>query len=289
MKTSIEHLPLHKQNELLEITEIIKKNFNSQKIILFGSYARGNWVEDVYVEDHITYEYKSDMDILLIVKKNGSARIRLWKVLEQAIHKNNNIQTPVNIIIHGIEEINKRLLEGHYFFSDIIKEGILLYDSGRSKFAEPRELTSSERKSIAEDNFQNWYESAVNFLNHFEFGFKNGTYKIAAFLMHQATERLYITLLLTFNQYKPKSHDIEMLGRLAIDLDPEFIKVFPLQTEFQTHCFKLLKRAYIDARYDKSYKIQKEELEYLQQRVALLKEMVKDACARKIMSFESAE
>lgn len=30
------------------------------KIILFGSYARGTWVEDTYVEGHTTYSYQSD-------------------------------------------------------------------------------------------------------------------------------------------------------------------------------------------------------------------------------------
>ncbi|HJK86333.1 MAG TPA: nucleotidyltransferase domain-containing protein, partial [Candidatus Megaira endosymbiont of Nemacystus decipiens] len=39
------------------------------KIILFGSYARGDWVKDMYVEGHITYSYESDLDILIILKK----------------------------------------------------------------------------------------------------------------------------------------------------------------------------------------------------------------------------
>ena len=29
-------------------------------IILFGSYAKGTWVVDSYMEDHITYSYQSD-------------------------------------------------------------------------------------------------------------------------------------------------------------------------------------------------------------------------------------
>ena len=37
-------------------------------IILFGSYAKGTWVVDSYMEGHITYSYQSDLDILLVTK-----------------------------------------------------------------------------------------------------------------------------------------------------------------------------------------------------------------------------
>ena len=37
-------------------------------IILFGSYAKGTWVRDWYVEGHITYSYESDLDILVVTK-----------------------------------------------------------------------------------------------------------------------------------------------------------------------------------------------------------------------------
>jgi predicted nucleotidyltransferase len=40
-------------------------------IILFDSYARGSWVEDTYVENGNTYEYKNDYDLLIILSKNN--------------------------------------------------------------------------------------------------------------------------------------------------------------------------------------------------------------------------
>jgi hypothetical protein len=42
-------------------------------IILFGSYARGGWVEDVYGEDGVIYEYRSDFDILVVTEDKASA------------------------------------------------------------------------------------------------------------------------------------------------------------------------------------------------------------------------
>ncbi|GAA4736890.1 nucleotidyltransferase domain-containing protein [Flavisolibacter ginsenosidimutans] len=60
MKKSLAHLPESKQQELQRITQLIVETVNPEKIILFGSYATGNWVEDRYTEGHITYGYISN-------------------------------------------------------------------------------------------------------------------------------------------------------------------------------------------------------------------------------------
>ncbi|MFA6714403.1 MAG: nucleotidyltransferase domain-containing protein, partial [Victivallaceae bacterium] len=80
MKKSLAHLPLYKKQELKRLKSIILgKVPQTQLIILFGSHARGNWVDDEYVEDHITYSYKSDFDILVITEDWETARnASLW-------------------------------------------------------------------------------------------------------------------------------------------------------------------------------------------------------------------
>ncbi len=49
-------------------------------IVLFGSYARGDWVQDVYTENHITYVYQSDIDLLLVLKKGKYAGYKATKL-----------------------------------------------------------------------------------------------------------------------------------------------------------------------------------------------------------------
>jgi len=56
----------------------------------------------------------------------------------------------------------------------------------------------------------------------------------------------------------------------------------------QRENFKLLKRAYIDARYKKDYQITKEQLEYLAERVKVLEELTEKICTKKIESFSGA-
>ena len=76
MRSGPEHLPDAKRRELAHVVEIIRTGFRTAiahrteprfrngrllKIILFGSYARGDWVEDP------VGRYFSDFDLLIIV------------------------------------------------------------------------------------------------------------------------------------------------------------------------------------------------------------------------------
>jgi uncharacterized protein len=70
--------------------------------------------------------------------------------------------------------------------------------------------------------------------------------------------------------------------------DPAFLTVFPLATHEQKECFDLLKRAYIEARYSSAYKITKEQLEYLAERVQKLQELTKKICEARIEAYLSA-
>ena len=286
MKTSLAHLPKHKREELKEITSIIKDNADIEMIILFGSYARGNWVEDVYTEGHITYEYKSDFDILVIVKTHPQVRkLTLWRNIETLVRRSSTIQTRLTLIVHDLKEVNRALARRQYFFTDIKKEGVLLYDTKRVKLAKAQKQSPEERQQTAQEDFGNWFKSANEFFTGFEDAFKRRHYKKAAFDLHQATERLYITTLLVFTHYKPKEHDIETLGKQVNNLDPRFLSVFPRSTPEEERLFELLKKAYIDARYNPSYKITRKELEYLSERVKKLQRLTKAICKERIKSY----
>ncbi len=290
VKTDLSHLPPEDQEALRTITERIREVVPAEMIILFGSYARGDWVVDRYKENGVTYEYISDYDIMVIVPtvkdvgKKGRVRLddEIERDVEEAVRT-----TKVNAIAHDIEFLNRRLEEGHYFFSDVVKEGVLLYDSGRFKLAEPRELAPEERKRVAEEDFAHWFESASVFYGQFEYAYNDGHLKNAAFQLHQATERFYSTILLVFTGYKPKTHDLKRLDSRATLHVPDVVRVFPRVTPEEQERFKRLRKAYVDARYKKTYEITREDLELLAGRVRELKELSETACRKKIESYAS--
>ena len=259
-------------------------------IILFGSYAKGTWVRDWYVEGHITYSYESDLDILVVTKspkyrglKGASFESDLTKRLERKGLRGKTFGAPwVTFVVEPIKYLNQQLEKSQYFFSDIKKEGILLYDSGEFTLAEPKDLNSEERKQIAKDDFDVWFGSGTEFLLGVDFYTKQDLLNKAAFLLHQATESFYSAILLVFTGYKPRLHDIEKLGSLASNYSDELLKIFPRDTKEQEEKFVLLKSAYTEARYNKNYKITEEQLLYLIKRIEKLKSITEEICTNRI-------
>lgn len=279
----MDHLPNEKRQQLREITRIIVEGVDPEAVILFGSHATGRWVEDRFTQGGITYEYVSDYDILVITRAGDKRRD--YEV-QDIIENRCRYKTPVNIIVNDIEYVNKQLREGQYFFSEIEQEGILLYDAGREQLAERKPLKASEAKTQAERNFTQWYSSATDFLEVTRFCLDRGKYKTGAFELHQATERLYHTILLVFTGYKPKTHNLDKLLRYTKRFSVELAGVFPQSSDGEKHLFSLLLRAYIDARYSDGYRIEREELQELLSRVLKLRAITEKICSEKIASFD---
>lgn len=267
-----------------EILAVGKKEI--AMIILFGSYARGDWVMDSYVKGHITYSYESDLDIMVITKSSkfgGAKGGWLEQKIEERLERVGLSWKPfsypsVNLVVETIQRVNKELEKSQYFFSDIKQQGILLYDSKEFTLAKPRELNWEERKEIAKEDFQQGLPYGNGLLRDSKNTVKYGELKLGAFYLHQATESFYNTILLVFSGYKPKWHNIQKLSNLAKNYSSELLTIFPRDTKEQRDSFVLLQKAYIDARYNKNYKITEEQLLYLISRVEKLKAITEEIC-----------
>lgn len=284
MKTSLSHLPENKQHEIQRIAEIIREVVNPEKIILFGSYAKGGWVEDRYTDKHGTlYEYISDYDFLVVTKDNSEkTNVQESTIMDRV----NRYKPPVNLEIHDLSYINKGLEEGEYFFVDIVREGIELFDKNNLQFASSRDLTREEKKLKAQRYFDTWFPQASGFVRGSEFHFSDRELKLSVFSLHQATESLFYATLLVFSDYKPKTHNLWKLRKKSKTYSKELFEIFRAETDKkEEHLFDLLKRGYIDARYRHDYVITQEELSILIQRVKQMVPIVEAVCKEKIASI----
>lgn len=262
LKTSLDHLPFNHQQDLAAIKDIILKYLPAEMIILFGSYARGDYVIDVTEEDGTLYEYTSDYDILVITAKNANNQGEAWHVMENRISRRPT-PIPASLINHTIGFVNEQIEYSQYFFLDIVKQGIMLHDSGKHALTVPRELLPAKKLKREKEDFEYWMGKGKHFLTHYEYSVKDEDYAEAAFYLHQASESCYAAFSLVFTGYKPKTHDLLLLRKRAIKINPAYKEVFPMKTKEQRYQFELLRRGYIDARYKKDYKITPEELQYL--------------------------
>lgn len=284
-KTDFSFLPPHKQAEIKEATAAIREAVPAEMIILFGSYARNDYVEEKYDAEH--YKYQSDIDVLVIVEtKSITTQIKYETAIEDKIDTIETIKTPVCAIVHDIDFINCRLQKAQYFFSEIQKQGVVLYNSKKFQLSNPRKLIPQERKKLAQDDFNFNFKEAKEFQVGWEFYITQGLFNKAAFLLHQTTEKLYSAILLVFTRYKPNTHDLLVLRKIANSLDNRLVKIFPLQGTENRRLFKLFRKAYVDSRYDPNYTITAEELTQLVQKVNELKAMTELLCKEKINSFD---
>lgn len=284
MKTSLAHLPENNQREILRIVEIIREVADPEKIILFGSYAKGTFTEHTYTgRDGIRYEYVSDYDLLVVTKE---AQEKSYELEDKVVNRSRMYRSAVNMEIHDIAYINEGLEVGQYFFSDIIKEGVILYDKGTIQFARSRELSAREQKEIAERYYNKWFKRGIAFLNLVPHLGEAETNE-GAFLLHQAAESFYYTVLLVSTGYKPKTHNLSKLRKQAKEISEELYLLFPAESsKKENHLFDLLKRGYVDARYRDDFAITKDELVMLHERVKEMRMIVTQICETKISAIK---
>lgn len=116
-------------------------------VIPFGSHARGDWVEDF--QENI--KYVRDYDILVITKDRKSAKAdEKWWDLKKLVNGNDE-QTSVGLIHHDIWFVNDKIARNEYFFVDILKEVIMLFDSEKFKLSEPKAMNPEERQTKAKE------------------------------------------------------------------------------------------------------------------------------------------
>ncbi len=286
MKQTLEHLPELKRDELERIASVIRARCNDvEMIILFGSYARGNYKVEADLKPDRRSGHVSDYDILAVSRQKKTIDdIKLWDEITKACNALKLSAHP-RVIAHDIQELNIQLAEGQYFFSDIKKEGRILFDSGKLELADERDLTREEKQRIAQDHFEYWFKSAKSFYNGYLDAMKREDYNKAAFDLHQAAEHSYKTVLLVFINYIPNEHLLALLSDIAEEENSSFANIFPRETEEEKDRFKLLDDAYIGARYDPKYRISKEDLEILAVYVKKLLDLTGKVCKRKIKSF----
>jgi len=90
----------------------VAKQFNPQKIILFGSYAYGRPSED------------SDVDILVIMPFDGRGTQKATEILMAL-----DPRFPIDLLVRTPEQIKTRVALGDFFLREITQKGKILYEA----------------------------------------------------------------------------------------------------------------------------------------------------------------
>lgn len=306
MRADLDHLPAKQQRELERVRTTLLTEFDAAiksggggtqswrrdgrvlKIILFGSYARNDWV------DEPDNGYLSDFDLLVIVSHEKLTDIAdYWYVAEDKILRDPAVGRTVNIIVHTMAEVNQALTRGEYFWTDILRDGVVLYQLPGHPFAQPKPMTAAEALDAARRHFEMKLKDLdlriESARQHVAIsGEGQHVRKWAAFLLHQATETAYACFLLTHTFYFPRSHNIKFLRSLAEDTDKRLTAAWPREQRADRSRFEFLKRAYVEARYSDQYDVECADLEQLLNGVLQLRDLVVGANVERIAKLAEA-
>jgi predicted nucleotidyltransferase len=297
MRTDFDHLPERQQHELERVRNILleefdkaiaratqphKRNGKVYKVILFGSYARSDWV------DEPENGYQSDFDLLIVVSHDDLTDIAdYWYVAEDRIARDPAIGRPVNIIVHSLDEVNRALSRGEYFWVDIARDGIALYELPCHSLATPKPLTPADAYRMAQEYFDGWFAGTDDLIAGAQFYRERDNLNLSAFTLHQAAERAYATFLLVWTLYFPRSHNIKFLRSLAEDKEPRLLEAWRRATKKDRARFEKLKRAYVEARYSATYAITGEDLDALATSIAQLRDIVSELCCERLAELRA--
>jgi predicted nucleotidyltransferase len=94
------------------LCERIAREFNPERIILFGSHAYGKPTAD------------SDIDLLVVMPYSGSPLGKAGEILRRI-----QVWMPVDLIVRSAEDIEQRLKLGDRFMREILERGKVIYEA----------------------------------------------------------------------------------------------------------------------------------------------------------------
>lgn len=279
MKTSLAHLTRVQCKELETAKKIIVQAVRPEKIILFGIFsveAEARSLSGQIPPGTGAYD-------LLVVTAQGDRRSDYE--LQDIIENRCRGEVDVTVLVHDIGYVNRRITEGQYFFTQIRREAILLYDAGRTPLSNLGECDLSHVRQMAERDFDRWWRQSRAFFRSAEFNLEAGEWKIVLFMLHQAAEQIYQAILLAFMGYKPTTHNLDKLRRYTNRFSIELAWLFPRNSEEEDRLFRLLLSGYVDARYKEDFAVAEADARLLTARVGQLLEIAERVCGNRLRSL----
>ncbi len=302
MRTDLDNLSTARRTELARVQEIIleeltarinssgsskAKRYRLLKLVLFGSFAKGTWFEDS------TSGRASDIDLLAIVSHEALTEMSaFWDEVEERLFNDPQVERDVSIIVHTLQDVNRQLKDGQYFFSEIVSQGILLYGDAqpdrngnpKNLLAEPSVPDAQRAYEVANGYHSDWKTAAEQalFLAKVSMAQDGDWKRRSAFQLHQVAESAYRMFLLTTTLYAPGTHHLGKLRTIARTIDDRLEEAWaPHQKPYRGY-FELLRRAYVEARYSPAYETTREILTWQADRIEKLIAIADKLCLERL-------
>lgn len=291
-RTDMDHLPWPIRQELRRATAMLFEAFAETirgktsehyragrilKLILHGPHMRADWND---VAPGEAFHLLAIVNYPRLARKTQDWRLVHDRLLRAWEH--GEIAHPVRLTVESLERVNRALINGVPHFVTIATEGIALYEFDGIRLETPRRLPAAERRARGVAEFARWYERAGQFLIGADFYGARGNVVMAALMLHQACEHLYLCVSWSLTLHGLRTHALDQLREVAEGLDARLVPAWPRGTSFERRAFGCIRRAYVEVRYGTHFRITPEELGWAMDCAASLAALVAGICGERL-------
>lgn len=262
-----------------EVVTLITEAVDVEKIYLLGYIITQQRTESLFAVTATTWKNISHYYVLVLIKKNNKCGCN---AMQDKIESRSHSPAPVTAIVLEADQFKNWLQEGHPFACKVYKSGECIYDGENTTFIEPKAIDEQDLNRKNETLFNQGINKVQEFLAGADLYRIREQNKMAAFMLHQATEQALITLLKIMTGLHLNTHSIDRLIRSCSLISDSLTCIFPRKSDKDERLFQLIQKAYIDTRYKEDYCISIENLLILTDRVRALEKYVKEVCGNRL-------
>ncbi len=184
------------------------KPYDPERVILFGSAARGDADKD------------SDIDLAIIKETRARFLDRLGTVYDLIAP-----DFAMDVLVYTPAEFARMRDEGNSFVEEIQRDGIVIYERAKRALRESRPpgwAGDGFRKKRAQEEGRRWLEQAKSDLAVAKWNAQGGFHSAACFWAQQTAERALKAFLYFRGKRRVTGHSVAALIKECKTLDPDF-------------------------------------------------------------------
>lgn len=262
-----------------KLVSLITETVTAEKIYLLGCSIAHQRTESIFAYNRPTRRHISHYYMLVLVRKDDNSSINS---MQDKIESRCQSFLPVTVIVLDANHFKDWLQESHPFAYKVYKIAECIYNADNVIFQEPKAIDEHELNTKNEALFNQGINKVQEFLAGADLFRIREQNKMAAFMLHQATEQALITLLKIMTGLRLNTHSIDRLVRCCSLISDKIACIFPRDNDKNERLFQLIQKAYIDTRYKEGYCIGIDNLLTLTDRVRALEKLVKEVCDSKL-------
>ncbi|MDH7462167.1 HEPN domain-containing protein [Chitinophagaceae bacterium 26-R-25] len=253
-----EHFSIGEQKLLQMILEMV----NPAAVYLLGASLNGRRTESIFSPSSPSAQHISEYFLLVVISNTNNKPLYEW---QDQIEQHLRPFATVTVIVLETITFQQWLNDCHPFAVTVAETSVLLFKNEGIQFSTPdiKDSDQCKRQRCLTEGIT----KARSFLAGAELYVIRKEYKLAAFMLHQATEQALCTLIKSGMGYHPHTHNLDRLLRYSSMVRYQMPDIFPRNNDMEKQLFKLLQTAYSDVRYSEVYAIGYKEVSLLMERV----------------------